>query len=260
MNNKREFTSRLTNRQAALAIAYLPVHLWLLPMLVTGLMKNGLISKAGANLLCYGVGLVFMAVFLGDFLIRDFSPVIRDTPRVLAEVVIGYGLMLLSNLLVNIALMFIVPVQQNPNNMAVFDMAGERFGAVAVLAVLMAPIVEECIFRAGIFGTVRRYNRVLAYAVTMLLFSAYHVWSYAIHDPINWVYMLQYIPITFILCRCYERTNSIWGSIFLHMLINGISVAAMNLINRLMDIQQLAELARAGREGASVLLRVWGLL
>lgn len=260
MNNKREFTSRLRDPQAMAAIAYLPVHIWLLPGLVGGLYRKGLIGGADANLLCYGVGLVFMAAFLGRFLIRDFSPVLRNTPRVLAEVAIGYGLMLLCNFVVNLALMFLVPLENNPNNMAIFDMAGERFGAVAVLAVLLAPIVEECIFRAGIFGTLRRYSRVLAYAVSMLLFSAYHVWSFAIDDPLNWIYMLQYIPISFLLCRCYERSNSIWGSIFLHMLINGISVAAMNMLSRLMDLQELSELLRAAGEASSVLLRVWGLL
>ena len=30
--------------------------------------------------------------------------------------------------------------------------------------------------------------------------------------------------------RCYERTNSIWCSIFFHMLVNGISLSALGAI------------------------------
>ena len=46
----------------------------------------------------------------------------------------------------------------------------------------------------------------------------------ALMDLKNLIYLLQYLPISYLLCRCYERTNSIWGSIFLHMLVNGVSM------------------------------------
>ena len=112
----------------------------------------------------------------------------------------------------------------NPNNSAIITMADSSMGIIAGMSVFMAPVVEEIIFRAGIFGTLRKKNRVLAYVVTILLFSVYHVYSYIAADPVNWIYILQYITVSFLLCRCYERTESIWSSIFLHMMINGISM------------------------------------
>ena len=40
-----------------------------------------------------------------------------------------------------------------------------------------------------------------------------------------------FVPISILLCRCYERTNTIWSSIFFHMLINGISMRALMLLH-----------------------------
>jgi len=88
-------------------------------------------------------------------------------------------------------------------------------------------------FRAGVFGLLRKYNRVAAYAASMILFSVYHIWAYAISDASYWIYVIQYLPVAFLLCRCYERCNSIWGSIGLHMLVNGMSMWALNALSNL---------------------------
>ena len=47
------------------------------------------------------------------------------------------------------------------------------------------------------------------------------------------LYMLQYIPVSFLLCRCYERTESIWCSIFFHMLVNGVALNALSALESL---------------------------
>ena len=68
----------------------------------------------------------------------------------------------------------------------------------------------------------------------MLLFGLYHVWGYAFADPIYWLYLLQYLPVSWLLCRCYERCNSSWGSIFLHMTLNAVSLSAMNALSEIL--------------------------
>ena len=123
---------------------------------------------------------------------------------------------------------------ENPNNAGLMDMAGRGWNQMSAMAVFMAPIVEECMFRAGIFGTLRRYSRWGAYLVATLAFSFYHVWSYALVDPIYWLYFIQYVPVSLLLCRVYERTNSIWGSIFFHMLVNYIAMNALKVLETLL--------------------------
>lgn len=224
MNRKTlPFTSRLTKGQTIAALVYLPVHMVLLPVIATILLLRGLLDESQANLLCYTLGVAYMLIFLGKFFRRDFDALCDHPWACILEVLVCYGLMLCCNFVVN-SIMLLLGMGDNPNNEALFGMAGMKFGPIAAMTVFMAPIVEESIFRAGLFGVLRRKSRTLAYVVSIAMFSLYHVWSYALMDLKNLLYLLQYIPVSYLLCRCYERTNSIWGSIFLHMLINGISM------------------------------------
>ena len=226
------FTSAQSRWERILALAWLPVHLFLLPMLAVRLL-GGRMNQAELNLLVYGTGALYMLLTQWHFLRRDFDPLWDRPVRVLLEVLLCYGLMLLMNLVLNGLLIYLLP-EDNPNNSSVMDMALGDYGIVSALAIFLAPIVEELIFRAGIFGLVRQRSRWAAYAVSMLLFALYHVWAYALESPVYLLYILQYLPISYLLCRCYERTDSIWSSIFLHMLVNAVSIRALTILEELL--------------------------
>lgn len=237
------FTSRMSRAETIAALVYLPIHVLLLPWLMTRLLGDSC-SSAEINFICYAVGVLYMLVCAGRFLRRDFDPLCDNLLYILLEVIICYGLMLGFNLLLNGLLSLAESLlsnfsaveftSANPNNNAVIDMTTQGFGMVEAMAVFLAPIVEELMFRAGLFGLLRRYNRTWAYIISILAFAFYHVWGYALNDPISWLYLLQYIPVTYLLCRCYERSNSIWGSIMLHMLINFISLRALTLLQEML--------------------------
>ena len=127
-------------------------------------------------------------------------------------------------------LLLLVSGEENPNNESVMNIYVQDMGSMKAAIVFLAPPVEEMMFRAGIFGAVRRKSRVWAYILSALCFALYHVVPYAIMEPLYWVFVLQYIPVSLLLARCYERTNSIWCSIFFHMLVNGISLSTLNAI------------------------------
>ena len=225
------FTSRMTAWELAAVLLYLPVHIWLLPLLLYRLPATSGLSDLKMNLLVYGIGTGYMLLILGGFFRREFDPLCDYPMYCILQVMISYGMMLAFNMLLGLAMTLLLPADQaNPNNAAVMEMAGAEFGKTAAIAVFLAPLVEEPIFRGGVFGLVRRYNRTAAYAISMLLFSLYHVWGYALQDPFYWVYLLQYLPVSWLLCRCYERCNSIWGSVFLHMMINGISMKILSAL------------------------------
>ena len=233
--NPVEFTSRLTKKETAAVLAWLPVHLWLLPLLLQQLMNRGAMDDVAANVICYTLGVLYMLGLLFPFLRRDFDPLCDRPGYCLLGILGNYGLMYLCNLVIA-GLMTVVLGQsgENPNNAGLMEMAGRSWNQMSAMAVFMAPIVEECLFRAGIFGTLRHYKRWAAYLVATLAFSFYHVWSYALVDPIYWLYFIQYVPVSLLLCRVYERTNSIWGSIFFHMLVNYIAMNALKALEALL--------------------------
>ena len=236
------FTSQMSRGQIAAALIYLPIHVVLLPWLVTALWGDRL-NAAQLNFACYAAAIVYMLLFQWHFLRRDFDPLWERPMRIVLEVFACYGWMLLCNLVLNFAIGVVEAAltqaepgfaAANPNNNAVLQMANTDYGMVNALALFLAPIVEELIFRAAIFSLLYRRSRAAAYVVSILLFAVYHVWGYALSDPIIWLYLLQYLPVSYLLCRCYERCNSVWGSIFMHMLVNFISLRAAALLQELL--------------------------
>ena len=238
--NDRTFTSSMVPREYAAALLWLPVHLLLLPWLCLRLIENGSLTESQANLAVYGIGAFALCLLCFGFLRRDFDPLCDRPLACLFEILLSYGLMLGCNLiastLLNLLENFLGNSQEllNQNNEALLDLANEDFGSISAVAIFLAPITEELMFRGGIFGLVRKKSRAWAYAAGTLLFALYHIWGYAVQDPTYWLYMLQYLPAGFLLCRCYERTNSIWCSIFFHMLVNLISLRLLMLIQQLL--------------------------
>lgn len=225
-----EFTSRQSRAAWLCALLWLPVHAWLLPRLVALLFPQ--LDDAQLNIAVYCTGALWMLATQFRFLRADFDPLVERVGRVLLEVLGSYGLMLLLNLGVSALLLFSGELD-NPNNEAVLDFSTANSGPITALVVFLAPLVEESMFRAGIFGALRRRNRLAAYLVCMAAFALYHVIGYALFDPTAWIYVLQYLPIGFLLCRIYERTNTIWAPMLLHALINYLSLGALKMLEQL---------------------------
>lgn len=234
-NKAAEFTSYMSRGERIFSICYLPVHLLVMPSLALVLLQLLGLDENGLNFAVYALGAALIVLFDRKFLRRDFDRLCDRPGYVLVQVLVCYGALLCLNLAVNSVLMIFLGegAAENPNNQEVISAAGQSMGAMKAAAVFLAPLLEEVIFRGGVFGGLRKHSRVLAYAGSMLLFSLYHVWSYVIDDPRCLVYVVQYLPASFLLCRCYEHTDSIWGSVFLHMLSNGISFAVMEAVGML---------------------------
>lgn len=220
----KEFTSRLTKAQAIAVLLWLPVHVIGLPLLIYVLVLRGLIGGVAANLLVYAVGAAYMLLLLRRFFRRDFDALCDHPLRVFLLVIGAYWASRFGEVLIALLLEAMSVTGSNENNDAVIQMAKDSIGPTAAMAVVLAPIVEESMFRAGIFGLIRRRSRFWAYAVSSLCFALYHVWESALYDPRQLIFILQYLPSSLALAYVYEQSDSVWGCIFLHMLVNGVSI------------------------------------
>ena len=224
----------MTRREVVAVLLYLPLHFFLLPTLLMWLPETSGLTELQMNVVIYTLGTVWMLIFAGRFLRRDFDPFCDHPSFCILQVLIGYGMIMALNMLIAAFLQLLQPALSNPNNATWEAEMATDFGKVSALAVFLAPLVEEPIFRGGIFGLLYERSRFAAYLVSMLLFSLAHVLGYAIADPVYWIYLLQYLPASWMLCRTYERCRSIWGSILLHMMINGISVLTIQALQKMM--------------------------
>lgn len=232
MRQRVPFTSRQSRAEWLLALLWLPVHLFVLPNLIVRFFPQ--LDDSGLNFVCYAIGAGWMLLTQFRFLRRDFDPLCENLFGIFLQVLGCYGAMLLFNMAMSGILLLFTEEVDNPNNAAVVSMVSSSGGPIAAMAIFLAPILEELMFRAAIFGALRQRSRLLAYLAGVILFPLYHVWGYALTDPTAWIYILQYIPVSYLLCRCYERSNSIWGSIALHMLVNAVALQALSVLEELL--------------------------
>lgn len=206
------------------ALLWIPVHVLGLPLLLLLLFPE--ISSSSLNFWTYAVGCSALTLLCLGFLRRDFDRLWEKPLRILGTAGLGFCVLLLVDALLSALFLFILP-WNNPNDYALMELLLEDRQRIIVITAILAPILEELMFRGGVFGLLRRKSRAAAYVLCMLLFALYHTWQYALEDPIYWLYLIQYLPAGFLLCLAYERTECIWTPIFLHMLNNGISLMAM---------------------------------
>ena len=207
--------------QSVAAIAWIPVHVLGLPFLLVWLFPH--MADTDLNFWIYVIGVGILTPLCLSFMRRDFDRVWERPGHILAQALIGLGLMLACNLLVSYLFYFLLP-EANPNDEAVDALLRADRGKISAVSVVMAPLLEELMFRGGVFGTLRRWNRAAAYLGCLLLFAAYHTWQYALYDPVYWLYIIQYLPAGWLLFRCYEKTECIWAPFLMHMLNNGMAL------------------------------------
>ena len=95
-----------------------------------------------------------------------------------------------------------------------------------LIVIFLAPFVEEVLFRGLVFGNLKHKSRTVAYVVSCLLFALLHVWQFAVvkQDVTSFVLMLQYLVPGMVLAWAYDHTGTLWSSIFLHAVVNALSV------------------------------------
>ena len=211
------------------AMIMFALHVLLFPTLlgILAAVRPGLLGESQMNLAYYCTSAVLTFVLLGKFLRRNFDSLLDNLWGSLVAFVVGWGIYFVLALAFGLLIKALGIGEDNPNNSAIEEMLEQDRGIIIAMTVFLAPIVEECIFRGGLFCGLYRKNRYLAYVVSIVLFSVYHVWQYALaaQDISYLLYAISYIPASFALCWTYERSGSIWTSIFFHMSFNAYALA-----------------------------------
>ena len=124
---------------------------------------------------------------------------------------------------------------------------------VSIFSVIFAPIVEELVFRYTIFKSINKYNRILAFAVSILSFAGIHFVSslsvlmtdlansevtkeIAYTNFYNDLKTLPiYIVAAFILTLSYDLNKNIATNIMIHSFYNISQVVIILLLMKYMD-------------------------
>ncbi len=92
---------------------------------------------------------------------------------------------------------------------------------LGLLAVVVAPIVEEVLFRGLLYGALRRrHPRTFANLATSVAFAAIHG---------NLAALAPIFILGVVLAAVYERRGVLWDAIVIHAVFNSVSLTAMAL-------------------------------
>lgn len=115
---------------------------------------------------------------------------------------------------------------ENLNDRSILDRLAAAQYSTVLIVVILSPVMEEALFRGYIFGNLREYHRGAAYGFSCVLFALAHVWPHIAGSP-DWKHLLllaQYLLPGAVMAWTFERSGSLWGSILLHGIVNGLSV------------------------------------
>ncbi len=224
-NPKGGFSTPLTTLQAIFGFFLLAIHIFALPPLLRWLnaAAGWTLGSAQLDLIYYAVSFALCVAFLFQFLRLSFRAFFDGFGATLTAIILSF--------VAYYAMLYLVSLLQNliSGNFALPAIGGTaklNHSALTVITLLLAPVVEECLFRGVAFGCLRRKSRIAAYIVSLLLFSLYQIFWTAI-GSLSWSLLwtaLYYLPASLALCWCYERSGSVWASIVLHILINCVSL------------------------------------
>ena len=186
-------------------------------------------SEAVVNFAFFAVNFVAVILIFRKFLKQNFQIAIAQPWRTVRFAGIGLIIYFAGTTLVTTAATWIYPDFANINDMSIMAMVQEHYGLMVIGTVMLVPIAEEAFYRGLIFRQIFAHRPVLAYIVSMVLFSIVHIAGYV--GVVDWLTMLlcflQYLPAGFALAWCYHRTGSIFTSVLLHMAVNQIGMLAM---------------------------------
>ena len=222
-------------------LIYLPIYLFgaqYVTIWIAGLIGLDLTEASSlgpANLIYHGLNAAALTAIFLRFRIDQLRPLQARGWRLFPDLLLGwltnYGLSYLASFAAAILLVALGLEYYNFNQELVELATALTPLAAIVNACLLAPLVEELLFRGLIFRGLYRRSRFWAYAVSMLAFALAHVLSAIRYQPIglSLINVIIYLPAGFALARIYERSETIWEAIFLHASINAVSMLLQNL-------------------------------
>lgn len=229
------FKTNMKLSQRVFSIVMIPLHCYVIPLLLGVVIAFAMggtgieISAAYSNLACYSVSAILVFAVLYKYLKNSFYDIFDNIPRFFGAVAVGVLMYYMLSVAMAMLSTIITVEAENPNAASINEAAMENGNVMIVVAVILGPIVEECLFRGAIFGGLVKKNRVAAYIVSIAAFCLYHMAVQLVSD-FSWMLFisaLEYAPGGYVLARTYEKGGTIWAAIALHAILNAIALTAI---------------------------------
>ncbi|QOD86588.1 CPBP family intramembrane metalloprotease [Weissella viridescens] len=187
-----------------------------------------------ATVLMVGITIIFMAMTVSIMLwaIRRVSPNVGLHPFQVQKLKwVGYGFasIIVGSMVINAVRVLVTGQVSEPENQRMLEQMAQQGGYglifILVLAVIVAPLVEELIFR----GIILNYFFKNGWWWTNVFLSAGLFGLYHVYTGFNLFDFLQYSLMGLILAIVYKKTRQIQYAMALHFVNNSFSMLVLVL-------------------------------
>ena len=232
---KRKSTTYMTCGEQIAGVVFFVIYLLVLPFVtnplfdLAGRLLAVSISAAMRDVLYYYILFAVTVIIFHGFLARTSRHLVDNLGLACKSLAVGlvglYGLNELVYRLTNL----VFTNHTNLNDTTISAQVNDAPHMTLLIVIFLAPFVEEVLFRGLVFGNLKGKSRILAYAVSCLLFALLHVWQFAVvnQDITYFLLMIQYLVPGLVLAWAYDHSGTLWSSIALHAAANALSTWAM---------------------------------
>ena len=235
-----QFAGQLNGKQKAWGfIVLLPLYFYVIPAVVNFviymLVKYGVLpvdqNMLGVylNLFSGLLSLICAYVIFKDFIKDNFIKFKEHLfENVAWSMTFGIASVYIFSIIANIIINLLIDTSSHSAaNQTLFETyLGSSMLWMIVQSVIIAPMLEEFIFRGLIFRTLRKYNKVLAHIVSSFVFGFIHIYTGLFAGDLSQLaYLFSYGLMGFAFSIAYEKKGTIFVPITIHMLNNFIAVA-----------------------------------
>ena len=231
MNKPTPLPLYMSVREYTWGIRYTLFQLFFLPSLlalVLGLVWPGCDGTV-RRFLFYLINFSVLVPLLHNYLHQAVGHFYKNAPKILLTALIGFALYYLCNNGLTLLIQKLMPQFFNVNDSNIVATADSNLLLLAMGTVVFVPAAEELMYRGLLYGLCRKRSRILAFAVSTLVFAAIHVTGYiGYYEPLHLLLCyVQYIPAGLILAGAYEFSGNILSPILIHTVINFIGILSM---------------------------------
>lgn len=219
-------------------ILYFSSMFFIFPLIYYIFLKNKIKYE---NFLVYQHFIIFFIIFLltKNFLYNEFIKFKTNLKANINKIFYGYGLLFLGSIVLSLIYGFIlkyynIEFKDSSNQELIIEIAHYSPIYIFMLTVIFAPFSEEIVFRLGIFKSLKKYNRILAYLISILIFSIIHILPEVFVSKnvvLTFMQFLTYLWPTIIITFNYDKNDNIIIPIGIHVFNNlmGILMILLNL-------------------------------
>jgi len=229
---KKPTWTQMTQTERVAGAIFFVVYLLVLPLLsdrLFALIEVLLDVELGASMrnaiYYYALFAVTLLLFHG-FLARTTTRFLDGAGRALGTLCLALVLFYGANELLYRVGSVLFHSRVNLNDMAIAAQISAAPHMTALIVVLLAPFVEETLFRGLVFGCLREKSALAAYVVSAALFALLHVWTFALSswDVSYFLLMLQYLVPGLVFAWSFDHAGTLWTPILLHALVNALAL------------------------------------